>query len=63
VAITVILAGVLFVLDLWFGIFSEETLGKVIMTLVIAGAVVGIVVAIRGELDDDRQKKDGGFYN
>jgi uncharacterized membrane protein len=61
--IVVIAAGALGILDIWFDIFNSETLGKFLLTCVIAAGVIAVVLAIRNDVDDETRKKKDGFFN
>jgi hypothetical protein len=54
------LCGVLWVGDMWFDLFAIMPLGKIVITLVVLGLIVGGFLMIRRDLqDDDKMRKDG----
>jgi hypothetical protein len=54
------LCGILWVLDMWFDIFTIMPLGKIVITLIVLALIIGGFLMIRRDLDDDdKMRKDG----
>lgn len=61
--IIVAVAGALTIGDIWFDIFTAAILRKALVTCVVLAAVVGLILAIRGDMEDEDKKKKDGYYN
>lgn len=51
------LAGVLFLLYLWFDFMPWESLGKILLTLMVVAGVLGVFVLVRNDLNDEERLK------
>jgi biotin transporter BioY len=57
------IAALTFLGTLWFDLFTEATVWKILITCFVLAVLVGVVIAAKEHLlEEDRQRKDG-FLN
>ncbi|NBX74007.1 MAG: hypothetical protein EBZ69_05220 [Alphaproteobacteria bacterium] len=59
----ILVVGTLLLADTWFDIFSDDMLGKVLVSAALVAVMAGAVAVIRQDIDAETKRKDEGFYN
>lgn len=59
----VVLGAALGLLQLWFDLFSALVFGKMMATLVVLGAVVSFIIAVREDMSGEEKLKDDKYLN
>lgn len=49
--------------QVWMDFFNHAMLVKLLATCAIVATLAGILKAISSDIEDDQNKKDGGFFN
>lgn len=59
----VLLGAALGLLQLWFDFFAPLVFGKLMVTLVVLGAVVSFIIAVREDMSGEEKLKDDKYIN
>lgn len=59
----VVLGAALGLAQLWLDIFSAIVFGKIMTTLIVLGAVVSFIIAVREDLSGEEKLRDDKFLN
>lgn len=59
----VIAGAVLVLVQMWFAVFAADVFWKIFATLIILGAVVSVVLAIKADMSEEKKLKDDKFVN
>ena len=61
--VTVSLAGIICLLQLWFSAFNNSIFAKLLTTFCVIIALISIIRAVRSDLDDEATKKKDNYFN
>ena len=61
--VLVVAGGGIFLLQLWFELFEDEIFFKIMITVAILIAIIGAVIAIRHDTEEDDKLKKDKFIN
>lgn len=61
IVISCVAGTVLFLLHLWFEIFSSEIMAKIFVTCAVFAVIPGVVYALISDMKDEEEQKDKGL--
>lgn len=58
-----IVAALTFLASLWFDLFTDATVWKILITCFVLAGLVGVVIAVKEHLQEEERQRKDGFLN